>query len=179
MKSNKSKIFLVIISIILTIFIITLIVLYNHFSKLNYFTGIITKIDNNTIYVDLQDGPISYSFSKEDPLIYDINGNLINISSLNINDDVYIYENLTEKMEHGTVYSIEENEIKIKSYLSIPCKFNISGIKIKNDKGNKITSSALKVGNTISILVKKEKLEYDVVCSLETLNNVKSIKVLK
>ena len=56
--------------------------------------------------------------------------------------------------------------------------FSTNNIIIKDENGKKISGSDLKVGDEIRVIRKKERVKLDIAYSIETLDNIKIIKVL-
>lgn len=174
---KKTKIIILVVAIIIIALGLWGIYLITNFDE---HTLVITKIDGELITAKSTYLSES-SFPLEDQNITNADGKTITISEIKAGDIINIingditYTYLVNKIENNMITA----KMKKMEYYD----FWLKDANIKNSKGHKIYASDLKVGDTIQVINKKEKITTDLAESIDgysgsTISNVTSVKVL-
>ncbi len=160
--------------IVLVIIVILVYMLIDFLSKIKFFTGVISGLNNGNIYVDINE-PLSYKCPKNLAIVYDKNGNSIDSSTVKINDEISIGSNsINNTMYSGIVTNLDDESITIDTFLPLHYFCITEGAKIKNSNGIEIDISNLHIGDKIRVtFIFNYMYSYD-----NSIKNIKLIEVL-
>lgn len=167
---------LILISMLLVIFIALLLFIIYTAGQYDKYSVKITNISNNCITVS-QTIKRSYTYTKEDEVFFDNNGETLDSSEINVGDKLYVIGKISQEKEKATVVKIIDERIVVEAESGDTIhQISIDTAKkaiIKDSDNKKIDVSDLKVGDNLYIIDDNGKIENQMY-----LENLKLIKVL-
>ena len=137
----------------------------------------VKNIENDIITVDITYLTM-YALSSKDLKIYDENNNFIDISDLDVGDNVYIVDDLIATRNSATIKKVQNNIITADTQSSKWYSFKIDDNKVIYDTmDNSLEISNLKVGDILHIVC-EGKLNNLISQYLEPLQNIRLIKIV-
>lgn len=182
---KKTKIILL-IAVLLLIFIIIGLYLLTMYES---YTFTIVEIDGNRIMA-VRQYPSYYSFSEGQYKIKNEEGNDITFEELQIGDIIYVEDiySLAETDKIGADYvcvvmDISDGQIQVAAPDIHFYNFSLENASVKDENGHSISYNELKVGDTVTIVEKKDTIQTDLATIYEEhfvdmLDTVTSIKIV-
>lgn len=183
-KRTKIILFIVVLLLILIPIGLYLLTMYESY------TFTIVEIDGNRIMA-VRQYPSYYSFSEGQYKIKNEEGNDITFERLQIGDIIYVEDiySLVETDKIGADYAcvvmdISNGQIQV----AVPdihfYNFSLENASVKNENGHSINYSELKVGDTVTVVEKKDAVQTDLATiheghSVDMLDTVTSIKIVE
>lgn len=191
MKKRKKKLLigfsLLFVLIIAVILIFNLVIFIDR--KIGAHTLTIVENDGKSIIAAINEYNNSFQSNLDNVILKDSNLNEIDKNNVKVGDYIYLYikEGDYSYSDNTTYYckvtSIDDKKISIETPGWYFYSFNVNGANIKDINGNKITSSDLKIGDTIKVININPEYIYDMAMVYEgfpasSISNVKSIRVI-
>lgn len=188
MKKRTKRIIIVTILLIFAIIAIFSLTVFLY-EKIGINTMTIVENDGDNIIYGANKFGQGGTFNFKDIILMDLNLNEIDKNSVKVGDNIYLYIKsdyryfCNNTAYYSKVEAIDNNSISVEIPGWYFYSFNIDGANIKDINGNKITSSDLKIGDTIKVININPEYVYDMAMVYEgfpasSISNVKSIKII-
>lgn len=188
MKKRTKKIIIGFLLLLIAIIAIFSLVIFLD-KKIGVHTFTIVKNDGNTIIAAINENNNSFESNLDNVIIKDANFNEIDKNNVKVGDYIYLYikEGDYYFCDNTTYYcrvtSKDDKKISIETPGWYFYSFKVDNAKIKDIKGNKITSTDLKIGDTIKVININPEYIYDTAMVYEgfpasSIYDVKSIKII-